>query len=70
MGDGTSTALFAGFTPYVNPEIAIVVVIERGGSSSYAAEVAKNILQEYYKIVKEDSKNVSEQVVLEQGIKF
>ena len=70
VGDGTSTALFAGFTPYINPEIAIVVVIEHGGAGNYAAEVARNILQEYYKIIKEDSQNISNQIVLTPGINF
>ena len=39
---------FAGFAPYDNPEIAIVVLIENAGSGGNAAPVAKEIIQEYF----------------------
>ena len=41
-------AWFAGFAPYSNPEIAIVVMIEKGGSGGYTSETAKKIIQEYF----------------------
>lgn len=41
-------AWFAGFAPYDNPEIAVVVVIEGGGSGGYTAYTAKQIIQEYF----------------------
>jgi penicillin-binding protein 2 len=41
-------AWFAGFAPVESPEVAIVVMIEHGGSGGrYAAPVAVQILQEY-----------------------
>jgi penicillin-binding protein 2 len=41
-------AWFAGFAPVESPEVAIIVMIEHGGSGGrYAAPVAVQILQEY-----------------------
>lgn len=70
VSDGQPTALFAGFAPYENPEIAIVVVVEHGNTSNQASQVARDILKEYYKISEEDDKNISNQVVLNQEVKF
>jgi penicillin-binding protein 2 len=40
--------LFAAFAPKENPKIAIVVIIENGGSgSSRAAPVARKIIDSY-----------------------
>lgn len=41
-------AWFAGFAPYEEPEIAIVVMIEKGGSGGYTSETAKKIIKEYF----------------------
>ncbi len=41
-------ALFLGFAPYDNPEIAISTRIAYGYSSDYAAEASKNILLSYF----------------------
>ena len=41
-------AWFAGFAPYENPEIAIVVMVEKGGHGYYTAEVVKEIMSEYF----------------------
>ncbi len=50
-------AWFAGFAPYNNPEIAIVVMVENGGHGNYTAEVVREIIAEYFGMnsdVKED----------------
>ena len=39
---------FAGFAPYDNPEIAIVVVVENVTHGVYTAEVARDIFAEYF----------------------
>ena len=39
---------FAGFAPYNDPEIAVVVFIEKAGSGGYTAETAKKIIEEYF----------------------
>lgn len=41
-------AWFVGFAPYDNPEIAVVVLVEKGGSGGYTAGVAKEIMAEYF----------------------
>lgn len=41
-------AWFAGFAPYNSPEIAVVVMVENGGHGFYTAEVAKEIIAEYF----------------------
>lgn len=41
-------AWFAGFAPYDDPEIAVVVLVENGGHGYYTAEVVKEIMKEYF----------------------
>ena len=41
---------FVGFAPYDNPEIAVVVLIENGSHGSYSAYVAKDIIEEHFKL--------------------
>ena len=41
-------AWFAGFAPYDDPEICVVVMVENGGHGFYTAEVAKKIIEEYF----------------------
>lgn len=41
-------AWFAGFAPFYAPEIAVVVMVENGGHGFYTAEVAKEIIAEYF----------------------
>ena len=43
-------AWFAGFAPYDNPEIAVVVMVENGGHGNYTAEVVREIIREYFGI--------------------
>lgn len=46
---------FVGFTPYKDPEVAVVVMLEDGAKDSYAAKAARKILDAYYKLdIKED----------------
>lgn len=42
-------ALFVGFAPYENPEIAFSIQIAYGYTSAYAAEIASDVLKYYYK---------------------
>jgi penicillin-binding protein 2 len=45
-------AWFAGFAPYPNPEVVIVVFIEHGGlGGNVAAPVAKKMVEKYYRDV-------------------
>ena len=55
---GDINAWFTGFAPYDNPEIAVVVLVENGGHGWYTAEIARDIIGEYFGMnmngVKED----------------
>ena len=42
-----SNALFVAFAPYENPEIALAIVVEKGGSGSTLANIAAEILGYY-----------------------
>lgn len=44
---GSDTVLFVGFAPYDNPQIAVAVVLEHGATSRYAAQVAKELFEDY-----------------------
>ena len=43
-----TNAWFAGFAPYDDPEIAVVVMVENGKHGFYTAEVVKEIILEYF----------------------
>lgn len=47
-------ALFAGFAPYENPEIAMVVRIANGYTSANSASVASDILKYYFNLEDEE----------------
>ncbi|MCK9583133.1 MAG: penicillin-binding protein 2 [Endomicrobiales bacterium] len=49
---GTAHAIFVCFAPVDDPQIAIAVIVENGGSGGTAAvPVARKVLEEYFKIV-------------------
>ena len=43
-------ALFVGYAPTDSPEIAVAVRIANGFSSSYAAEIGRDITQIYFEL--------------------
>lgn len=47
-------ALFVGYAPYEDPEIAIATRVAFGYSSDYAAEISKDVLAYYYGLVDEE----------------
>lgn len=67
---GSANGIFVGFAPYDKPKIAIIAVIEHGGEGTYTANVVRPIMDEYFKIDKEDKLNEKKQNVVENGIKF
>lgn len=48
MGNAVTNGVFVCFAPYEDPEIAVAVVIERGGSGSAVASTAVEILNAYF----------------------
>lgn len=47
-GNDKVNAWFVCFAPFENPEVAVVVMIENGGHGNYAAEVARDVLVQYF----------------------
>lgn len=41
-------AWFAGFAPFDDPEIAVVVFVENGGHGNYSGEAVRNIMAQYF----------------------
>lgn len=52
-------AWFVGFAPFDKPQIAIVILIENGGSGSFTTPVAKDIFAEYFGFNQAAAPNVS-----------
>ena len=48
LGDGNTNGVFVCFAPFDNPEIAVAVVIEKGGSGAAVASTAVDILNAYF----------------------
>ena len=47
-GEYITHAWFAGFAPFDDPEIAVVVMVENGKHGYYTAEVVREIIYEYF----------------------
>ena len=54
-GSEIANGWFVGFTPYKNPEVAVVVILEDGAKDSFAAKTARKILEAYYDIDTDDN---------------
>ena len=48
FGNDKVNAWFVCFAPYEKPEVAVVVMVENGGHGNYAAEVARDVLTQYF----------------------
>ena len=46
--EGKTNAWFVGFAPFDDPEIAIVIFVRDGGHGGYTAEVARDIIAQYF----------------------
>ncbi len=46
--DLANNAIFICYAPYENPEIALAVVVEKGGSGNAIATIAKQVLEYYF----------------------
>ncbi len=55
---------FVGFAPYDDPEIAVVVLIEKASSGGYTAATAKAIMEEYFGM---NSEEVTEDKTAQPG---
>ena len=66
-GSGTN-AWFVGFAPYDEPEIAVVVMVEKGGHGYYTGEVVRDIMTEYFGMNIQEV--VEEYVMIRGGSEF
>lgn len=48
VSQNVTNAWFVGFAPFDDPQIAVVILVENGGHGSYTAEVARDIIAEYF----------------------
>lgn len=48
VASATANSVFVCFAPYENPEIAVAVVVERGGASNEAPSIAAAVIKEYF----------------------
>ena len=60
-GNDKVNAWFVCFAPYEKPEVAVVVMIENGGHGNYAAEVARDVLTQYFGM--NSSTDVNESII-------
>jgi penicillin-binding protein 2 len=52
-GQNITNSLFAGFAPYHEPEIAVVVLVENGGVGYYSGHIVREILEVYFRTKEE-----------------
>ena len=48
VSSGSANAIYVGYAPYDNPQIAVAVVLEHGYSGGNASYVAREIFREYF----------------------
>jgi len=48
VASGTANSVFAAFAPFEDPQIAVVVIVEHGGSGNRIAPIARNIFDAYF----------------------
>ncbi len=48
VSQGSSNAIYVGYAPYDNPQIAIAVVVEHGASGGNASLIARDVFWEYF----------------------
>lgn len=59
VSDGSDNAIFVGFAPYDNPEVAVCAVIEHGAHGSNAGTAVRAVLEEYFK-TDENEENIKQ----------
>ncbi|MCI8870144.1 MAG: penicillin-binding protein [Lawsonibacter sp.] len=62
--DSNSNAVFVCFAPYEEPEIAIAIVVERGGSGSDVGAIAADIMRYYFSVEENREEIVRENTLI------
>ncbi len=65
VGTKPSNAVFVAYAPFDKPEIAITVVIEKGGAGSRLATISRDVLGAYFDI-KNDMNSIQKENVLQK----
>jgi penicillin-binding protein 2 len=60
VGDRPNNGVFVCYAPYDNPQIALALVVEKGGAGSTVAPIARNILDIWFRL-QEDMANEPEE---------
>lgn len=61
VASDTANSVFVCFAPFENPEIAVAVVVERGGATNEAPSIAATVIKEYF------TNQVSRDVILQEN---
>ncbi|MDR1101352.1 MAG: hypothetical protein LBL34_03245 [Clostridiales bacterium] len=51
VAKGAANAVFVALAPLSKPEIAVAIVVEHGGHGNYAAPIARDVFDEYFKVL-------------------
>jgi len=62
-GNNESNAVFVCFAPYDNPQIALALVVERGGGGTDLGAIAAEILEYYF-----SSQEIREEITVENTL--
>ncbi len=55
VSSGTSNGVFAAFAPFDDPEVAVFVIVEHGGSGSNIGIIAREMFDAYFKISRDST---------------
>lgn len=70
VSNGANNAIFVGFAPYDNPQIAVVAIVEHGAEGYYLAPMVKEITNEYFDIYTNDAEKEKTQDIVLNKIEF
>lgn len=59
-GQENANGLFVCFAPYDDPQVAVCVAVEKGGSGAATAKIAANILEQYFGISPDETPTTEE----------
>ncbi|MDD6261977.1 MAG: penicillin-binding transpeptidase domain-containing protein [Clostridiales bacterium] len=63
VSDGTANSVFVAFAPFEDPEIAVAVIVEHGGSGNGIAPIALEIFKTYFALQEEYGIETAEQTI-------